>query len=131
MRDCSRRPSSWFWAFACSSCHLLRIEPVVVLGELGERVPEALLGLHAAAQALELEHAAERRVAGELLVGLQAAELLADLGAGDLQRRLGDAEAIHHLFEHLDVGLDLLREADEEVLVGGADVLVGEPVGEL
>jgi hypothetical protein len=72
-----------------------------------------------------------RRPSNSRLVGLQPAELLGGLRTGDLHPRLGDTEAIHDLLEHLDIAVDLLGQPDEEVLVRGADVLLGEPVGEV
>src|SRR4051812_7367580 len=74
---------------------LLLVQTVLHRRDLDERVPERELALHARAQPLELEHPAERRVTRELVVGLHAAERLADLRDGGLQAVAADVEAIH------------------------------------
>src|SRR5258708_3987673 len=45
-------------------CNLVLVEAIVVRRDLRQRVPQRELAAHAGAQPLELEHAAERRVAG-------------------------------------------------------------------
>src|SRR3954452_12085941 len=99
--------------------------------ERREGTPEAELAADPGHEALELEHATERRVAAQLPVRLQAAGLL----HAPRQRRLDGvgthAKALHEAFERRAVLRDLGRDLLERPAELRAAVGVRGPAGEL
>src|SRR3954451_13307128 len=90
-----------------------RVEPRFGGRERREGTPEAELAADAAHEALELEHATERRVAAQLPVRLQAAGLLHAPRQCGLDGVGTHAEAVHEALERRavlrDLGRDLLK----------------------
>src|SRR5512132_1772066 len=107
------------------------VEPVVALGDAPESTPQGQLSGHARDETLELDHGAERRIAGDAAVQLEATQLLARPGRGDLQPVRPHVEAAHDRAERLAVLLDLVGELPEEPAQLGALVLPRRPPRQL
>src|SRR5690349_20368157 len=107
------------------------VELLVVARHLVQRAPHVELALDAAHQPLELDHAAQRRVAPEAAVQLQPAELLGGPGEAILELVLAGVEAPHDRLERGAVLGDLPGKFLEELAVGRSLVLAGGPAGEL
>src|SRR5919199_2019456 len=80
---------------------------------------------------MRLLHAAQRRVAQELAVELEPAELLGDPGHRALDGVLAHAERSHDLLERLAVPRELDLETREEVAQLAAAARARGPAGEL
>src|SRR5690349_7503049 len=82
--------------------------------ELLQRPPESQLSVNPERDRLELDYPAERRVAEQLTVRLEPAELLSTPAGGHLQRIGLDVERPHDLEERLAIRVDLCRKALQE-----------------
>src|SRR3954471_14527420 len=108
-----------------------RVEAGVGDRERREGAPEAELAADAGHEPLELEHAAERRVAAQLPVRLQAAGLLHAPRQGGLEGIGTHAEAVHEALERRAILRDLGRDLLERPAELRATVGVRGPAGEL
>src|SRR3954470_9501286 len=85
-------------------------ESGVVAADLRERPPHRPLALDAEREDLELDDAAQRRVAGDPAVELEPPPLLRRPAGPDLQRVAGDAQTAHDVDQRVAVLRDLGRE---------------------
>src|SRR3954471_1338578 len=106
-------------------------ESRVVRADLRERPPHRALALDAEREDLELDDAAERRVAGDAAVELEPPPLLRRPAGPDLQRVAGDAQTAHDVDQRVAVLRDLGREPLERRLEVGAAVRAERAAGEL
>src|SRR3954453_5263964 len=93
--------------------------------------PQPELALDAGPEDLDLREPAQRRVAEQLAVQLEAAELLGHDRRQDLDPVAADAEPLEQVLERAPILLDFVGEAGEDLTVLGALVLSGRTARQL
>src|SRR5215210_4202493 len=107
------------------------VEPGVARRDLLERTPQAELAGDAGDEPLDLDHAAERRVAADLPVRLQAPGLLGAPRERGLDGRRLDVAAGHDPLERLAVLVDLAGEPRQRAAELGPLVGLRGALGQL
>src|SRR5215207_1333268 len=106
-------------------------EPIPRVREVAHVRPEKLFAVETEGKRLELEEPAQRRVAAQLPVRLQPADALRDERERTLHPAEGNPQALHDLFERVDVLGHLARKSLQERAELGARVLRRRAPGEL
>src|ERR671919_142656 len=100
------------------------------VGNLAERPPQRQLAAHPRDQPLELDHAAQRRVAGEPAVQLESPRLLGDPEADVLGAVGAETEVFHDALERAAIGLDVVCQLGQLLAVRRALVRAAHPAGQ-
>src|SRR3954466_5545553 len=100
-------------------------ESGVVAADLRERPPHRPLALDAEREDLELDDAAQRRVAGDPAVELEPPPLLRRPAGPDLQRVAGDAQTAHYVDQRAAAPKPALHAAQRAAVPGARG---GEPL---